>query len=1105
MATHPLVHAALLAEPAARVGALERFCGTASEQQLIEATLELHAVAFDVKVGPLQRARALFYNYAIHRFFLIRNDESEKLGHVPFAASELMLEGRFQEATDVLQATASARGMSDHLASALASAYHGLGFQVLAAHVQRSVRALKGNRWMFRTSHPLEHPLRMRRELLERDADGSYALLIERTPVRMDLSHSGWSDIFVLAMEYPEGAHVLNASVDLAIYGRDAAPAPPITCFLRVIDEPVLRLCSVDLASVADLSESSEVFDYARDCLGLLKAAIVASGIVPVGLEGSNEPLAPLLERLVGSGRGLELVSQVNDIPRGSRLAVSTNLLAGLISICMRATGQVAALAGGLSESERRVVTGRAILGEWLAGSGGGWQDSAGLWPGVKLIEGVASKSDDIEYGISRGCFLPCHTLLGTDRMPESALQALQHSLVVVHGGMSANVGPILELVTESFELGLSSDWQARQELSSLFTRLVSALCRGDIREVGRTTTRLFEGPLQSIVPWITNVYTENLIRGARAAFGERFWGFWMMGGMSGGGMGFIFDPSAKPEAEAFMLQLMQREKLALAGSLPFAMDPVVYRIALNEVGSTAVLRDSGDRLLSPEYYLVMLPRWLHEGSRSFSPQRRRELDAFATHEAGGARGERFAQKLLRSVLPRTGSERDDSNELDELLARHGFDDANHQKIRSDLQAGRIGLAQNRLPADARVEDVDRRDVFMAQDLCASATHKGEEAIARGTVAIVTLAAGAGSRWNQAGGTAKAICPFARMQGAFRSFLDIHLAKTRRAWRQFGRLPPHIFTTGYLTHDAIRTRLERCNDLADGLQLSRGRSIGLRFVPTIADLEFAWRQQREQKLESRKQKMRDSWRKALFDWALRSGEASDYRDNAPLQCVHPVGHWYEVANLLLNGKLCELLKRHPQLEHLMLHNVDTLGASLDPRWLGHHIESGATLSFEVLPRRVGDRGGGLAKIGGRVRLVEGLALPRAEDELKLSYYNSLTTWIAIDPLLALFGLTRATLGDEHGVLNGVRSLAARVPTYITLKDVKRRWGNAHEDVVTVAQFERLWGDMSALPELPLNFYAVTRQRGQQLKDVAQLDGMARDGSLDYVSKLCDFS
>ncbi len=69
---------------------------------------------------------------------------------------------------------------------------------------------------------------------------------------------------------------------------------------------------------------------------------MIAAGIVPPGLEGSGQQLADVLARLVGPGLGLEIVSKVNDIPKGSRLAVSTNLLAAIITACMRATGQIA-------------------------------------------------------------------------------------------------------------------------------------------------------------------------------------------------------------------------------------------------------------------------------------------------------------------------------------------------------------------------------------------------------------------------------------------------------------------------------------------------------------------------------------------------------------------------------------------------------------------------------------------------------------------------------------------------------------------------------------------------------------------------------------------
>src|SRR5204863_1144241 len=139
-------------------------------------------------------------------------------------------------------------------------------------------------------------------------ADGTYPILVERTPVRMDLTHCGWSDIFFLGMDFPQGAKVLNVSIDLAVHGRDTAPRPPVEAYLRVIEEPLLRLVSVDLGAVAEITNLGEVFDFAKDYLGLLKAAIIASGIVPPGIEGSGQDLADLLARIAGPGRGLEIV-----------------------------------------------------------------------------------------------------------------------------------------------------------------------------------------------------------------------------------------------------------------------------------------------------------------------------------------------------------------------------------------------------------------------------------------------------------------------------------------------------------------------------------------------------------------------------------------------------------------------------------------------------------------------------------------------------------------------------------------------------------------------------------------------------------------------------
>ena len=98
-------------------------------------------------------------------------------------------------------------------------------------------------------------------------------------------------------------------------------------------------------------------------------------------------------------------------------------------------------------------------------------------------------------------------------------------------------------------------------------------------------------------------------------------------------------------------------------------------------------------------------------------------------------------------------------------------------------------------------------------------------------------------------------------------------------------------------------------------------------------------------------------------------------------------------------------------------------------------------------------------------------------------------------------LTMLIIGEW---LDKNRDLGRRIPTYITLKDVKKRWGHGQEDVFPISQFEKLWGDMTALSDVKCSFLVVPTLRGQQLKDPAQLDGWLRDGSAAYVESLCEW-
>lgn len=1097
-------------DAAVRDRSLDGFCRGASARELLEAARQLD-VFRRASENLYERVRAIFFLCAIYRYHLPEKLSPGARAVVPYDGYLHLLNRRFEEALEAFLAVQERDGPSDAVASALAAAYHALGFQTLADQVRRSVRSVHGNQWMFRMGHPADHPLEIRRPLLRRDGpDAPFPILSERTPVRMDLSHSGWSDIFFLGMDFPEGARVLNVSVDLGVRGRDAQPRPPIEVYLRVIDRPVLRLVSVDLKAKADVTLLAEVFDFAKDYLGLLKAAVIAAGIIPPGLEGSGQRLQDVLARLVGPGLGLEIVSKVNDIPKGSRLAVSTNLLAAIITCLMRATGQIESLRGALSEGERRLVAARAILGEWLGGSGGGWQDSGGVWPGVKMIEGRTAGPEDPEYGVSRGRLLPDHHIYGDEEVSPSTRRQICDSVILVHGGMAQNVGPILEMVTEKYLLRCEAEWKGRQEAMAILRSIEQALGRGDVPEIAAATTRNFAGPIQTIIPWASNHYTQTLISQTQARFGPDYWGFLMLGGISGGGMGFWFEPSRKTEAQGFLQELMGRTKRDLQHALPFAMEPVVYDFAINDRGTVAELWEADDALMPPGYYALCAPEWLRHEVRELSPAVRSEITRFAAACREHPRLAGSPELLYSALFPQPSAEDRSQVSLKRLLEGNGFDPELHEQIRADLRAGRIGLAQNRLPPSSSLEDVDGDDVLDAtrpgtpDDDC---RRLGESALRSGEVAVLTLAAGAGSRWTQGAGVVKALHPFCPFRGVYRNFIEVHLAKSRRTARQYQVAVPHLVSTSYLTHEPIARSLQQHANYgyAGPLSLSPGRSVGLRMVPMPRDLRFAWEEMPQQILDVQAQKVRESLHASLIAWAESEGGATDYVDNLPLQCLHPVGHWFEVPNLLRNGTLARLLAERPQLDYLMLHNVDTLGANLDAGLLGLHIRGQACLTYEVIPRRIEDRGGGLARVDGRVRLVEGLAMPREEDEFRLTYYNSMTTWVTLDRLLEVFGLTRDELADVTAVTAAIRRLSLRLPTYITLKDVKKRWGQGQEDIFPVAQFEKLWGDMTSLAEVPCRFVVVPRLRGQQLKDQAQLDAWLRDGSAAYVDSLGDWT
>jgi len=167
----------------------------------------------------------------------------------------------------------------------------------------------------------------------------------------------------------------------------------------------------------------------------------------------------------------------------------------------MRATSQIHALTGGMEEHDGRLVAARAILASgWRAR----WR-MAGFGrrvAGNQAHHGVCAQEGDPEFGISRGRLLPDHRIFSLAEVPEQTREKLQQSLVLVHGGMAQDVGPILEMVTEKYLLRSETEWRGRKEAIGILDEVMGALEGGRRPAIGACTQRNFDGPIQTIIPW---------------------------------------------------------------------------------------------------------------------------------------------------------------------------------------------------------------------------------------------------------------------------------------------------------------------------------------------------------------------------------------------------------------------------------------------------------------------------------------------------------------------------------------------------------------------------------------------------------------------------
>jgi galactokinase/mevalonate kinase-like predicted kinase len=182
-------------------------------------------------------------------------------------------------------------------------------------------------------------------------------------PARLDFA-GGWSDTPPYCLQ--QGGSVLNAAIKLN-------NQYPIQVIGKRLEDPVIRINSIDLGATVTVSDLSQMLTYTdpSDWTSLVKSAFFASGVISQDYRGE---LTTLLKNF-GGGIDLTLFSA---LPSGSGLGTSSILGAGIIS-CL------STLFGIQLSTEELFV--RTSITEQLMTTGGGWQDQiGGVVGGVKLI-----------------------------------------------------------------------------------------------------------------------------------------------------------------------------------------------------------------------------------------------------------------------------------------------------------------------------------------------------------------------------------------------------------------------------------------------------------------------------------------------------------------------------------------------------------------------------------------------------------------------------------------------------------------------------------------------------------------------------------------------
>lgn len=286
------------------------------------------------------------------------------------------------------------------------------------------------------------------------------------------------------------------------------------------------------------------------------------------------------------------------------------------------------------------------------------------------------------------------------------------------------------------------------------------------------------------------------------------------------------------------------------------------------------------------------------------------------------------------------------------LLARFGFDEARFETLRERVRAGELTPETNVVRGE--VEPPAPGDVVELPERGADADARaaGDEALRRGELATVILNGGMATRF---GGVVKGTVEV--LDG--RSFLELKLASAAEVADGLGTVIPTALMTSFATDAATRAFVAE-RGVPEPLYFSQYVSL---------------------RLEADGSLFRED-----------DGRASPY---AP-------GHGDFLSAVRRSGTVERL--RGLGVRHVVVSNVDNLGARVDPVVYGMHLLEGRPVTAEQAVKE-GDMGGAPARVDGRLQVLEAPRFPPGFDHDAIPVFNVNTLWIDLDVLDRDYDLT----------------------------------------------------------------------------------------------------